>query len=466
MIDFVKDFFSNPVYLGLILCIFLSYFFLVIVYLKRKKFPSRLENAFAGTFLFLLNGPVIFPIGTFVPTMLISTEVILPAKAAWIGIFGFGFILSLMRFKYFYKNLLLTFNEPFLWVLLATTFFSVVWSDNPDATLQSSSIFLLVSFFAVYIGSQYTWQKLLSFLRWSSGLVALLSLPASVILPSYGVDYVKGGWKGILGHPNPLAQLMALNILFWSLHLVNKPKNPRLSIVIIITSLIVLVFTSSAGSLCIFIILGSLTFLLRFLKSLKFRWALVSILLFITVSIGMTSWITSNLENILKALGRDLSFTGRTPLWEGVVEKIGQKLFLGYGYGAFWESEDNLAYIQKAAGWVAHQPHNGFLALLLDLGLLGLLLFLLSYLTNLVRAVLYLTHSKSVESLLPIILLVFMILGNLSETNLLLPYPSWFLYVMSAVRLSIDTQGKQNRNNPTYQAATFNHLGKHKTSFY
>jgi O-antigen ligase len=76
---------------------------------------------------------------------------------------------------------------------------------------------------------------------------------------------------------------------------------------------------------------------------------------------------------VTSALGRDASFTGRTEIWAGLLPIVESHPILGAGFGGFW-TRDNIR---------AHEiteAHNGYLDIMLDLGVMGLILISIFYL--------------------------------------------------------------------------------------
>ena len=109
----------------------------------------------------------------------------------------------------------------------------------------------------------------------------------------------------------------------------------------------------------------------------------------------------SNYGLLLNSFNRDETLTGRIPLWAGVLEMIAQKPWLGYGYGAFWTGNGPSAIVWLIAGWKAPHAHNNLLDIWLQVGLLGLVPFLISLFRNISKAVAELKHENKIESLFP-----------------------------------------------------------------
>ena len=88
----------------------------------------------------------------------------------------------------------------------------------------------------------------------------------------------------------------------------------------------------------------------------------IGLFLLLEFSLGVT-------EFVVTALGRDMTFTDRVPLWKNLLDWGFEKPFLGYGYETFWTGERLIL----IPGF--QEAHNGYLELFLDGGMLALLLF-------------------------------------------------------------------------------------------
>jgi O-antigen ligase len=74
-------------------------------------------------------------------------------------------------------------------------------------------------------------------------------------------------------------------------------------------------------------------------------------------------------------LGRDATLTDRTVIWEILVDLARERPWLGRGYGGFWFSD---VYLWFADRWGAiDHAHNGYMDLWLELGYVGLAMFVL-----------------------------------------------------------------------------------------
>ncbi len=341
-------------------------------------------------------------------------------------------------------------QEKFLWFLVAIALASVFWSEETRATLGGSQNLIRITLFGVYFAARYSLKDQLRLLAWAFGIGATLSLVFVLALPSYGVmgqgSIVTGeaithagAWQGIYGHKNILGRIMVLSAVVFLIFALSGRRYSWLAWVGFGLSVVLILGSTSKTSLIIFLTIMAL---LPFYRAL--RWSnTLAVPFFITVILvagSVAMLLVSGAEDILGVFGRDITLTGRTDLWAAVLDKIWQRPWLGYGYGAFWRGWDGeSADVWSVVRWEAPHSHNGFLDLWLDLGLLGLLAFTLSFIALCLRAVSWVRQTKTAEGLWPLAYLTFLLLANLTESSLLRQNSLWLLYV--AVTLSI-----HNRN--------------------
>jgi O-antigen ligase len=146
---------------------------------------------------------------------------------------------------------------------------------------------------------------------------------------------------------------------------------------------------------------------------------------------------------VLNLLGRDATLTGRTPLWGLIWERIKLHPLLGYGYGGFWlqwapPSGDIWRISMRTGGWLPPNGHNGFIDLLAELGFAGLGAFLVSFASNVVRALRLVRESVSAVDLFPLLFLYLLLLTNLTESALVTHNSLlWLLYIAFTVQLGL-----------------------------
>lgn len=89
---------------------------------------------------------------------------------------------------------------------------------------------------------------------------------------------------------------------------------------------------------------------------------------FVIVALGLSLNLT---ETAVTGLGRDMTFTDRTYLWRDLLDMHTNPL-VGVGYDSFWLGDRLEAFVRK---YQVNSAHDGYLEVYLELGIVGLLLF-------------------------------------------------------------------------------------------
>ncbi len=134
------------------------------------------------------------------------------------------------------------------------------------------------------------------------------------------------------------------------------------------------------------------------------------------------------------AIERDSSLTGRTLLWQELLDQFGLHSLYGAGYNGFWTSLNPQArLLVLRIGWDPGQAHNGYLDVLNELGIIGAGIFLLLLLQMSVRIVRSMrVHLVVGQTLL--LLFVSQVLFNITETGFCRGSTlGWILFLTTAI---------------------------------
>lgn len=364
----------------------------------------------------------------------------------WFTIYIIAFLLALRQWKKFIYTIT---RSKLLLLLIGIVIFSISWSVAPQISLRRTVALVGSTLIGVYLATRYSISQLLRLITWTFSIGAILSVVFTLALPAYGLQGYKligSPWRGIYRHKNLLGRLMALNAVTL---LLLVPSNPRYRWILwagIGLSVGLLLLSQTKTGLVIFL---SLVILLPIYKALRWNYAVALPLLIIAVNVGgmISVWLVDNLETVLTALGKDTTLTGRTPLWEAVINKIQERPLLGYGYGAFWLGWDGESADIWKVEWNAPNSHNGVLDVWLDLGFLGVSVFFLGFITTFIQGVKWLRSTKTAEPLFVLIYLTQMLVDSQASANILTQNDIfWVLYV--AIVLSIPRSITQSRISP------------------
>ena len=87
------------------------------------------------------------------------------------------------------------------------------------------------------------------------------------------------------------------------------------------------------------------------------------------------------LDDVLIAVGKDPTLTGRTQIWDHSMRLLAERPLLGHSIASWWQ----LDIVERTGIWFSN-AHNGYLQTLIDLGLIGLAVMVLQLLSTCVRS--------------------------------------------------------------------------------
>jgi len=396
--------------------------------------PGLIERAFTLVVLFLATGGLL-------PLLRLESGVAVDdlegdrvMQVTWIAIYAITMLLLARRTR---ETLGLLYRERWLALLCGLAAVSILWSVAPDVTLRRTAALFGTTAFAVYLASRYTVHELLRLVSWVLTAAVVLSVVAAVFFPSYGISSDDGTWRGIFVHKNSLGRAMALaclTLLFKIRH--GRLPNRLIAAAVLVLAAVALLGSSSvAGFLTAFAVVATMPlwpiFRLR-------RAPAVAVTVFAVMAmIGVGYWLSSMADVMVTAVGKDPGLTGRTALWAAIHDSILNRLWLGHGYSAFWLGWDGeSAAVWSVLSWKPPHAHNGFLDLLLELGVVGVVLLAGGLMTAACRAAALVRRTTSVYALWPVVYLVFMLVVNLAESTILVRNSLfWMLYVVTCMWL-------------------------------
>ncbi|MEH1943739.1 MAG: O-antigen ligase [Nostoc sp.] len=360
-------------------------------------------------------------------------------------LFTFTYIVTLFLVTLRWKKVTYVFRkDKFIWVLLLVCAFSSFWSIDSDITIRRVFGLAGTMLFGLYLASRYTLKEQLKLCAYMFGISAVMCFLFVLLIPQYGMgtDIDTAAWRGIYAQKNVLGKRFVLSgAIFFFLAMTNG-ENRWVSWLGYVTSGVLVFFSKSTTSLGNFIIITAAFLIYSRILNLKYK-VMIPILTFLsTISIAFYTWFISQADTILGSVGKDTTLTGRSELWPAVLEMIAKKPWLGYGYGAFWiEQNSDYSIVIQRIQWDAPNAHNGFLDVWVTLGLLGVSVFLIGYVVNLLRAIYLIKLNQTSENLWLLVYLTFIILSNLTETSLLEQNSlEWILYVSAILSSKLSTR--------------------------
>jgi exopolysaccharide production protein ExoQ len=310
-----------------------------------------------------------------------------------------------------------------LWALLLLMFVTALWSVDPQATIIDSIELLGTTLIGLYIATRFTLLQFLKIVAVVFATAGCLSLVLVFINPGWSrADWGAGPWQGIYIDKNLFGAAASLAIISQTvLFLSVKGRERWLVAAGILLSGTLLIESNSATAFgnCIVVILAALVAsacrssrfggFARFATVLGAAMALSAIVIF-----GLTP------DSVFSALGREPNLSGRTDFWPYLQQAVADRPLLGFGYDAFFQSaigSDYLtAYIVQAGGWTPYHAHNSYLQTLLDAGYVGLAVLIVLLVISAARAIAYFARERSVVSIWPLTIILFLSSASYTET--------------------------------------------------
>lgn len=123
------------------------------------------------------------------------------------------------------------------------------------------------------------------------------------------------------------------------------------------------------------------------------------------------------------------TLTGRTALWEFLLDFVSENPYWGAGFGAYW-SDANIFWVQIYQGWAAPAAHNGFIDVFLNTGLIGLL-FLIAIVINAWRSTSFLQGDARtfLRGILIYVLVQNVTQGSFQSPRVFVEVMFWWVYI-------------------------------------
>ncbi|MCC0177342.1 O-antigen ligase family protein [Waterburya agarophytonicola K14] len=328
-----------------------------------------------------------------------------------------------------------------LWILLGIVCFSYFWSINPPQTMRFAIYAIGTTGFGLYLATRYTLSEQLNLLAWTYGLLLILSILFAVGIPKYGLmeGVHDGAFRGVFTHKNQFGAFMAPGGVIFLLNAFRGGKYSWVSWGLLVLSCATMVWSRSTTALGTFFVMLLLCMIYRI-----FRWryeVMISAILAVTIIsfAGLILLFGLGSDSLLDLVGKDVTLSGRTDIWQYVWDQIQLRPWFGYGLAAFWNGYDGPSgYVQLAMRIAVIYAHNGFLDIWLSLGFLGLFVFVIGFLNTIVQSLALLRKTNTPEGFWPLLFLTYILLSNLTEGTISNMNSSfWALYTAVSYSLVI-----------------------------
>jgi exopolysaccharide production protein ExoQ len=306
---------------------------------------------------------------------------------------------------------------------------SAAWSSDPLLVMRRLIFLLFTVGIAIVIGTDFSVPEIGRMLA----IASMLHLALCAMFLVFARHYLFGGddptaLRGLTTHKNVFGFEQGLAVIVFLFCPFKRMRILRWPLAMLAGG--ALLWSHSSGSLVATVAaLLMLPFLL--VSRLKAQERLPLMGLVTAAFVALMTALTLFIDRIPALFSKDATLTGRTDLWKLVIVAINNHPWLGYGFDSFWRGlqGDSLTII-RSVGWLVPTAHNGYLDLLLSVGIIGAVLFAPVLFRFIYRALVQTTMGQDSGRFFPAIFLVFLLIYNLNESALLtrsgLPF---FLFV-------------------------------------
>ncbi len=310
-----------------------------------------------------------------------------------------------------------------LGVFIALAFVSAWWSVDGAATSFRAVELLLATVVAAYIGTRYRPDQLLEILFWAGAIVLVLCLGLVFGLPTEGQMHSRPdyrSWRGVYWHKNHLGSIAALvNVVaLWRMLIAREQRRADwLGGVFYLLSLATVYFAYSATGGIVLIALHLFALCVWLWIRTSHRWRAWHYSVALGVAVAGLAGAAASVDRIFGIFNRSPTMSGRVDLWNYLLKDVvPQRLWWGHGFGAIWTIESFRVGAGERVHWgkPAVIADNGFLDVLLHLGIVGLLIFLGVLIVAAARSLRYGLARGTLTDFFPLLLMFYAVVGNVA----------------------------------------------------
>lgn len=315
-----------------------------------------------------------------------------------------------------------------LMLLLLVAVLSSLWSEDPWPTVRRSLSLLGSSALALYFVRRLGIKGFAHTFANTATLIAFLSVILIIFYPIIGVMPDDGAWRGLFIHKNGLGQFACVALLTLAC-VRDTSRGPRNSFrtFAFLLFLVLLIGSRSSSSEIISVVLAIVAAVALWSRAARSLKPAVFTLLAVSAASLIAIMSGFSVDDALALLGKDATLTGRTDLWAGLIDAVGERPLLGYGYQAFFTPNAGMA--RYVAMVDAPHAHNGYLGIALGLGVVGLIALALALATGLAHAWRLFWYNHDRLAIWPFLVILYTILADFTEDHFQQASVLWFLFV-------------------------------------
>ncbi|MEY4417969.1 MAG: hypothetical protein RIQ88_407 [Actinomycetota bacterium] len=344
-----------------------------------------------------------------------------------------------------------------LTLLLALMLGGIFWSAYQLHSAISFSLQFGVVLIALFFAASFSWREIHLMLATTIRVIIFSSFAIELISSSFkgilanlapssmpeikgplavsGHLFDGGRIQGLLGNANYLAAWALMGVIIFAIETALRKDKRWLAIFSLVASVCMLLVSRSAGMIfaTIAVLLAAVVCLLAEGKPREIRhryyryaWSLAGIAMFFVLVFR---------RPVFEILGKSPDMTHRSDIWRNVLSLISQRPFEGWGFiGAWAPGVHPFEGLVVINGEKYYQAHNAYLDLWLQLGAIGLILFVTLLVRTFIKSWKLGVHHSNALYLWPILILITQLVRGVTESRLLIQ-SAMMLLILIAVKV-------------------------------
>jgi O-antigen ligase len=319
-------------------------------------------------------------------------------------------------------------RNALIFSVLGWAVLSVIWSEMPSTSVFNSVRMAINMVLVIYLFERYSANDIQKLMMLVGCVAAAGSLFLVFVLPQYGLQsrgvYALGAWEGIFGQKNLCGLEMLLLLLPAFFVKLTGAYARTLRIGYIVTVLVIVAMTRSAGAWVVGSLCLAFVALLKLTSRMRRKDAAVVVIAIVGVGAAAGVLALSYYDTLMYALGKDPTMTGRTVLWAGLIRLAMRHPLCGYGYMAFWQGivKGPTRGLALQMGWLGLAgAESGVLEMWLELGIVGLFLYVAIFLRGVKDGLYCIGRGASPAALWYVSILFYVVATNIEGGLLLAP---------------------------------------------
>jgi O-antigen ligase len=345
---------------------------------------------------------------------------------------------------------------------------SALWSIDSTATLlrYTSLVAIVLTCFAISLAGWQP-QRFMQLALTPLMLILLASLVCGVLYPDQiaeiGTDISqRNAWHGITHGKNEFGMMSSMALIMCAnLWLAREGRTTLWAMAGTAVALLCLILSRSNTSLLATVVAVTSMVLVMRVPVIRQRYsthvvvAIASlILLYELVIQNVIPGVNTLMGPILSLVGKDVTFSARSIIWGVIKEHIQGAPWLGTGYGAYWtgpfETSPSYVFIPLMYFYPT-EAHNGYLDVINDMGMAGLVC-LLAFLYWFLRQGIQLLRLDRPRAALYLALLFQEMIIDMSESEWLSRTSTFAILLLATTCLSRGLLDARSRAQPVRSA--------------